>query len=574
MKDATIRLTHEGFSWTRTPEGRENFADAPEIADLFAHEGGAACFQVLLCAAERFALSTGRKQWYSESGHRDRFRLEVMAEGAQVQTWIEEGVLDDDGSLRADALVHREEAEYAAGSAAAVFVQVRAEQTTEVCVRVYHAFGTHPETLFCERRLPLHVYPVRLPAPSDYAFYLDLWQHPSNLARKHETPLWSDAHFAVIERYARTMTELGQKSITVLAGDVPWRGQGCMDNERFPTNLFEYAMVRSVRHADGSVETDFSVMDRYIEVFERCGVRGDIEILGLCNIWKKDSFDDHPLVPGDPEPYISLPCLDERTGTLQYLDKPAEVDALIAALERHLDETGRLSRARLSADEPADIPAYRRSVERIRRVAPRMRLKTAINHAEFIPAFSDVIDDFTPSLASTCAQFDELQRIRRELSGKRFLWYVCCGPDHPNTFLHSNLCETRLIGALTRHMGFDGFLRWAYTCWPEDPRRDARYGAFPAGDMHFVYPSADGTPLPSLRYMALRRAAEDFELLHLLEEHGLGEKADALAASVLREPDVRRWFQGEEPIPLEQICDTDYSAYEALRREALELLCD
>ena len=105
-------------------------------------------------------------------------------------------------------------------------------------------------------------------------------------------------------------------------------------------------------------------------------------------------------------------------------------------------------------------------MERIRRVAPRLRLKTAINHAEFIPAFSDAIDDFIPSLASVCEQYDELQRIRRDLPGKRFLWYVCCAPAHPNTYLHSDLCETRLIGALTRHMGFDGFLRWAYTTWP------------------------------------------------------------------------------------------------------------
>lgn len=570
--DATIRLTHEGFKWRRTPEGAENADSAPEIAELFAHEEGAACFQVVLRAPERFALSTGKKHWYSPSGHRDRYRLDVAAQGAQVQAWIEDGILDDGGCLRADVLLSQEEKEYEAGSAAVVFVQVRAPRTTQVRVRVYHAFGTHPEELLCERTLPLSVYPVRLPAPEEYAFYLDLWQHPSNLARKHETPLWSDAHFAVIERYARTMAALGQKSVTVLAGDVPWRGQGCMDNDRFPADLFEYAMVRSVRHADGSVEPDFSVMDRYIDAFERCGVRGDIEILGLCNIWKKDSFDDHPLVPGDPEPYISLPCLDERTGALSYLDKPEQVDAFIAALEAHLDETGRLSRARLSADEPADIPAYRRSVERIRRVAPRLRLKTAINHAEFIPAFSDAIDDFIPSLASVCEQYDELQRIRRDLPGKRFLWYVCCAPAHPNTYLHSDLCETRLIGALTRHMGFDGFLRWAYTTWPADPRRDARYGAFPAGDTHFVYPAANGEPLLSLRYMALRRAIEDFEILRLLDAQGLGEQADALAASVLREPDVRKWFHGEEPIPLQEICSTDYGDYERLRREALALL--
>ena len=181
--DATIRLTHEGFKWRRTPEGAENADSAPEIAELFAHEEGAACFQVVLRAPERFALSTGKKHWYSPAGHRDRYRLDVAAQGAQVQTWIEDGILDDGGCLRADVLLSQEEKEYEAGSAAVVFVQVRAPRTTQVRVRVYHAFGTHPEELLCERTLPLAVYPVRLPAPEDYAFYLDLWQHPANLAR-------------------------------------------------------------------------------------------------------------------------------------------------------------------------------------------------------------------------------------------------------------------------------------------------------------------------------------------------------------------------------------------------------
>ena len=163
--DATIRLTHEGFKWRRTPEGAENADCAPEIAELFAHEEGAACFQVVLRAPERFALSTGKKHWYSPAGHRDRYRLDVAAQGAQVQTWIEDGILDDGGCLRADVLLSQEEKEYEAGSAAVVFVQVRAPRTTQVRVRVYHAFGTHPEELLCERTLPLSVYPVRLPAP-------------------------------------------------------------------------------------------------------------------------------------------------------------------------------------------------------------------------------------------------------------------------------------------------------------------------------------------------------------------------------------------------------------------------
>ena len=576
-----ILFASEGFKLVR---GSEGYGEVPEhlrAEELFTQAAGRACFQIVVRGEEDWALSTAKRQWYSEKGHRPRVRLEITAPGAKVESWIEGLLEDDDGLYRADVLESAETAEYAAGETAAVFVQVSPEAAGNVPVRIraYEAFGTHAEACIGQWELPIKVYPVRLPEAR--AFYLDLWQHPSNLARKAETPLWSDAHFEVIDRYAASMAALGQKSITVLAGDVPWRGQGCIDNARFPADLFEYAMIRAVRKAGGALEYDYSAMDRYIGVFEKHGVLGDIEVLGLCNIWMKPSFDDREIVPGDPEPYISIPCLDEQTGALSYLSDTREVDGFITALQAHFERTGRLARVRLAADEPANIPAYRRSIERIRRVAPKFRLKTAINHAEFIPEFSDYIDDFMPSLESVCVQFDELERIRRELTGKRFLWYVCCGPDHPNTFLRSDLCETRLIGALTRHMKFDGFLRWNYTVWPDDPRRDIRYGAFAAGDTNFVYPARNGYPLLSLRYMALRRAIEDFELLRRLDEAGRAQEADELAESVLREKDVRKYFfpakeEGapSDSLPLDQMCSVDYRDYEKMRRRALELLSE
>ena len=156
-----------------------------------------------------------------------------------------------------------------------------------------------------------------------------------------------------------------------------------------------------------------------------------------------------------------------------------------------------------------------------------------------------------------------------------------CIRDSPNTFLRSGLCETRLIGALTRHMKFDGFLRWNYTVWPDDPRRDIRYGAFAAGDTNFVYPARNGYPLLSLRYMALRRAIEDFELLRCLDEAGRAQEADELAGSVLREKDVRKYFfpakeEGapSDSLPLGKMCSVDYRDYEKMRRRALELLSE
>jgi hypothetical protein len=37
-------------------------------------------------------------------------------------------------------------------------------------------------------------------------------------------PLWSEAHFQLIKDMASSLATLGQKAVTVLAGEIPWKG--------------------------------------------------------------------------------------------------------------------------------------------------------------------------------------------------------------------------------------------------------------------------------------------------------------------------------------------------------------
>jgi hypothetical protein len=65
--------------------------------------------------------------------------------------------------------------------------------------------------------------------------------------------------------------------------------------------------------------------------------------------------------------------------------------------------------------------------------------------------------------------------------------------------------------------GLDGFLRWAWNSWPQDPVQDATYWAWLAGDTYLVYP--DGSP--SLRFLELRNGIIAAEKVRLLKEKGL-----------------------------------------------------
>ena len=72
--------------------------------------------------------------------------------------------------------------------------------------------------------------------------------------------------------------------------------------------------------------------------------------------------------------------------------------------------------------------------------------------------------------------------------------------------------------------GYDGFLRWAYNSWTEDPLRDSRFRTWPAGDTYVIYPGGRS----SIRFERLREGIQDAEKIRILRaEAGRGNSAGA-----------------------------------------------
>ena len=157
------------------------------------------------------------------------------------------------------------------------------------------------------------------------------------------------------------------------------------------------------------------------------------------------------------------------------------------------------------------------------------------------------------------------------------LWYVCCWPPIPNTFLHSPLVEGQLHGWLTFYLKLDGFLRWAFCLWPPDPWQRVSWRApdWPAGDLYFVLPGRDGSPVETLRYEALRVAAQDYELLKLAERTLPDEEAtrvfDKAFGRILRTDTIRAFAEVATADP-ETLYSLDPKDYQAARRLVLEAI--
>ncbi len=500
-----------------------------------------AALQLLVCAEDDLLLDVSGNPLLWKGGDRTVVRAAVELEGAaeagiRIETKLVGLVEDYDRIRRPDPLLDAASIEVEKGRIQQVWIECHVGKHTPPgdyrgVVRAFarRMFGDETVAAYCT--FSLRVHPETLPESREYSFYLDLWQHNANIARKHDVPLWSDDHLAIIDRYMESLVALGQKAVSVIVSDAPWCGQrSYRDGE--PSDLFEYGIVAVTKGRDGRFEYDFSVLERYLSMAERRGMAEEIELFGLLGLWESP---DAPalyrsLVEGYPDA-MRVRYYDRATGVYRYIRGRAELEAYISALYGFFVSTGRAARVRVLADEPSDAARLERQLATLRRLAPSFRYKIALDHAEFIGRQLPDVTDYAPILGCVARQYEELQALKRSIPG-RLLFYVCSGPKRPNTFLSSPPIECRLLPWLVEVFGYDGFLRWSYTAWPDRPLERPYYRPtrWETGDLFLVYPGRNGAPISSLRYKRLQRGIRDYELMQLLKRTGRAE----LVAEALR----------------------------------------
>ena len=579
LADALVKL-----EWsTRTTDIRAWFQESPSLAAVRNEVTG---LQVLLQAGEPFTLVLGEANWIAPLGFQPRVRLDIAVAGLPaeaVQAFPVGYLEDDDRRWRSEYLDRADHVQVPAGRPQAVYVRLAvpkslAAGTYAGQVNAYAQLGFGDEELAWSGAFRLQVADATLPDPADWPFHLDLWQHATSVALHHHVPLWSDAHFEVLERYYASLARLGQKAVTVIAAEMPWSGQRCFRDAHYPSYIYEHAIVDVRRDRQGQLHLDTAKLERLLTLAEKHGIAREIEVFGLLNIWVDEEYGFGKVAPDAPDS-IRVRCYDEATGRIVYLRAASDLSAFIRLLAAYFQRTGRMERVRIAADEPSDVAIFSERMRFVQDAAPAFRYKIAINHYEFMAEADPAVLDWVPNLANAFRDPNLTMRITQELRRKngRMLWYICCGPPIPNTFLRSPLPESRLLGWLTQRLDLDGFLRWAFCLWPAKPYERISWRApfWNAGDMHFVLPGPDGGPVETLRYEALRAGIQDFVLLKMLQakvgEQRAQEVIGAAFARLLR-VDSLTAFVGAPPeraAELYSLDPADYAAAHAMIVEAL-----
>ena len=371
--------------------------------------------------------------------------------------------------------------------------------------------------------LRLRVLPAVLPPPERWSFHLDLWQHPQAVARWHDVPAWSDAHLALLEPSMKRLAAAGQKTITCAIIEEPWNGQ---TYDHFPT------MIEWRKKADGTWHYDYSVFDRWVGFMsERCGMaQARIHCYSMLP-WslKFRYFDEAEKRNVDLALQPGTTAFDEFWG--RFLED----------FTRHLKSKGWLERTRIAVDERPDAQ-MRGAISTLAKHAPELQVASAINHPSDL--LKDV-DDMSPIINHT-DRFPRQLLDERRAAGHKTTFYVCTHPPVPNTFTFSPPAESEWLPLFAAANGFDGFLRWAWHSWVENPLVSTDFTSWPSGDCFLVYPGDRS----SLRFERLRDGIETFEKIRLLRGHAAKSPTPALKQG-LEELDKAlaglTWERGSKP---------------------------
>ena len=406
--------------------------------------------------------------------------------------------------LQADMLDDAEALSVAAKTTRPIWVTVAVPQDAKP--------GTYKATLkvkggcLTSVKLPLEVVVVdeQLAAPSEWGFHLDLWQHPSAVARAAEVELWSDEHFEVMRPLMKRLADAGQKVITCTLNRDPWRYQ-CFDDYE--------PMIYWKRYDNDQWTYDYTIFDKWVEFMMSLGIDKQINCYGMLP-WGKCVLDYQDLRSNAKDNRLR-----QVTTTPQEQAYEKTWAPFLKDFAQHLKEKGWLHITNMAIDErsPEDMDV---AAALIAKYAPELGFAMADNHDSY-KRYANMRDVCVGQKHSLMAP-EEI--ASRRANGDVSTYYVCCSTLFPNAFTNSQPFESELLILYALAHDYDGMLRWAYNSWPARPEYDSRFRRWASGDTYIVYPGNRS----SVRFERLVDGVELYEKVHALRAK-YGANAEVLA---------------------------------------------
>lgn len=326
-----------------------------------------------------------------------------------------------------------------------------------------------------------------LPEPQDQAFHLNFWMQPYAVSRYYNAKPWSEEHFEAMRPYMQMLARAGQCVATAILFYEPW---GEQSNDKFEP------MVITTKKKDGTWDFDYTIFDRWIT------------FLATCNISKQ--INCFSMVPWD----MNFRYIDERTGQFAYLKTTTSSTeykqlwtACLKSLASHLKEKGWFDKTCIAMDERGlndMLNAYNIAQEAV----PGMKMALAGNYHQ------ELVDKIYDYCVAWGQRFSTADMNTRNAKGWVSTTYTACPDAQPNLCSNNQPADAAYLPISAISNGFNGFLRWAWMNWTDDPLRDTRFRMFTPGDTYIVYPGGRS----GVRFERIIEGVQQAEKVRLLRE--------------------------------------------------------
>ena len=375
------------------------------------------------------------------------------------------------------------------------------------------------------------------------------WFHCDCLSTWYQVPMMSEAHWALIEKYAATAAKNG---INMLLTPVFTPALDTAVGKERPT----MQLVRVEETAEG-YQFDFSLLGRWISMCHRVGIQY-FEISHLFTQWGAAHA---PKIMGYRNgSYVQLFGWETDSLSSEYTEF---LHSFLPQLTGYLKEQGIYEQCYFHlSDEPNkdNKDRYAACRQMIAPYLPEERMMDALSDYAFyeeglvkLPIVADNhIDPFLDNHVNP-------------------LWtYYCCGQvlHVSNKFIGQPSVTNRILGTQMFKYDVQGFLQWGYNFWysalsdhPINPFTTTDGDCvWPAGDPFCVYPGKDG-PIESLRLLVFHEGLQDQRALQQLAER----KGKAAVIALMEE--------GIEPITFSQF-PREETYLLKLREKVNKALCE
>jgi len=356
------------------------------------------------------------------------------------------------------------------------------------------------------------------------------WFHADCLFSYYKVPCWSEAHWQIIENFARNAFAHDIDTLYTPLWTPPL--DTAVGHARPTCQLLDVTLDLSTM----KYSFDFARLRRWIElgrqigfprfamshIYTQWGAASAPKIMATAvNAERSIAAARYGAENGMTKLVNNCSCRifgwDTDSLSAEYCDFLSQLMPQLLAVLREYD-LGKENCFFSLSDEPNEthLERYEKLVKFITPLLEEFETVEALSHIDFYKR--GLVKNPYPSI-KVLRDFEDVLPHNG---------YFCCGPvnDSPNRFISFPSRRPRSFGILAYVHDLAGFLHWGfnfyysqYSCHAIDPfaTTDAD-GAFPAGDAFLVYPGPDGTPWDSIRHEVFFAGLQDMRACRTLEK--------------------------------------------------------